>query len=247
MSSNRIQWLNAGDPPQAFPSIHAAMTEPDGLLAAGGDLSEERLLFAYCHGIFPWYDDGQPILWWSPDPRCVLRPSSLHVSRRLRRTMSKSTAEIVFNADFSAVIRACAEPRRSGQGTWITDDMLAAFEALQRSGWAHSIEVRDGGRLIGGVYGLAIGRMFFGESMFSRVENASKYALVALCRVLEHHDFELLDCQVLSGHLLSLGAVAMPRRDFSGLLEQACDPGTPFAKWPVGPISVSGLLAGAVT
>ena len=244
MRRNRIQWLNPGDPPDAFPSVHAAMSEPDGLLAAGGDLSEERLLFAYRHGIFPWYDDGQPILWWSPDPRCVLRPSRLHVSRRLRRTLSKSAAEIAFNVDFSAVIRACAAPRRSEQGTWITADMTAAFEALHRSGWAHSIEVRDRGRLIGGMYGLAIGRMFFGESMFSREENASKFALLALCRVLEDHDFELLDCQVVSGHLLSLGAVAMARSDFSALLADACDPAAPFAKWPSGPMSVARYCEG---
>ncbi len=244
MNSNRVAWLNPADPPSAFPSIHAAMKEPEGLLAAGGDLSEERLLYAYRHGIFPWYDNGQPILWWSPDPRCVLRPTGFHLARRLRRTMAKSTAEIVFNVDFPAVIRACAAPRRSEQGTWITSDMTAAYEALHRGGWAHSIEVRDGGRLIGGMYGLAIGRVFFGESMFSREENASKYALLALCQLLEKHDFELIDCQVVSGHLLSLGAIAMPRRDFSAILADACDPAMPFAKWPGDPISLPGLLAG---
>lgn len=244
MSGNRIAWLNPGDPPDAFPSIHAAMKEPEGLLAAGGDLSEERLLFAYRRGIFPWYDAGQPILWWSPDPRCVLRPSRFHVARRLRRSMTKSTAEIVFNADFPAIIRACAAPRRSEQGTWITNDMTAAYESLHRSGWAHSIEVRDNGRLIGGMYGLAIGRIFFGESMFSRERNASKFALLALCRVLEKHDFELIDCQVVSGHLLSLGAIAMPRTDFSAILSGACDPAIPFAKWPGAPMSVPGLRAG---
>ena len=243
MSGNRVAWLNPGDPPASFPSIHAAMREPEGLLAAGGDLSEARLLYAYRHGIFPWYDAGQPILWWSPDPRCVLRPADFHVARRLRRSGARSTARVVFNRDFAAVVRACAGPRRSQQGTWITDDMAAAYGALYGSGWAHSIEVRDGDRLVGGIYGLAIGRMFFGESMFSDEENASKYAMLALCSVLRQHDFELIDCQVVSEHLLSLGAVALPRSDFSRILADACDPADAFANWPSDPISVAGLLA----
>lgn len=241
MTGNRIAWLKPEDPPDSFPSIHAAMTEPEGLLAAGGDLSEARLLFAYRHGIFPWYDAGQPILWWSPDPRCVLRPAGFHVARRLQRTMARSPAAVVFNRDFRAVVRACAGPRRSEQGTWITDEMTVAYEALHDSGWAHSIEVRHDGRLIGGMYGLAIGRIFFGESMFSNEKNASKYALLALCSVLAEHDFELIDCQVVSEHLRSLGAVAMPREDFSAVLGAACDPAVPFAKWPTDPISVPGL------
>lgn len=244
MSGGRIAWLNPSDPPEAFPSIHAAMSEPEGLLAAGGDLSEARLLYAYRHGIFPWYDAGQPILWWSPDPRCVLRPGGFHVARRLRRTLAKSTASIVFNDDFPAVIRACAGPRRSEQGTWITNDMTAAYEALHESGWAHSIEVRDGDRLVGGMYGLAIGRVFFGESMFSAEENASKYAMLALCTVLGDQQFELIDCQVVSEHLLSLGAVAMARSDFIEILGVACDPPAPFANWPADPISVASLRQG---
>lgn len=247
MSGNRVAWLNPGDPPAAFPSIRAAMKEPEGLLAAGGDLSEERLLYAYRRGIFPWYDAGQPILWWSPDPRCVLRPADLHIARRLRRSLTKSTAHVVFNEDFAAVIRACAGPRRSEQGTWITDDMAVAYAALHENGWAHSVEVRDRGRLVGGIYGLAIGRMFFGESMFSRQPNASKLAMLALCSVLRRHDFELIDCQVVSEHLLTLGAVALPRDDFSEILAAACDPADPFAKWPTDPISVAGLLAAAGT
>ena len=248
MTGNRVAWLNPGDPPDAFPSIRTAMKEPEGLLAAGGDLSQERLLFAYRHGIFPWYDDGQPILWWSPDPRRVLRPAGLHVARRLQRTLKSCSYNIGFNKDFSSVIRACAGPRRSAQGTWITNEMTLAFEALHRNGWAHSIEVRDGERLVGGVYGLAIGRIFFGESMFSREDNASKFALLALCSVLREHDFELIDCQVVSGHLLTLGAIAMPRDDFSAILAAACEPALPFANWPRDPISVASLrerLSGA--
>lgn len=241
MTRNRVAWLNPGDPPNAFPSINAAMKEPEGLLAAGGDLSEARLLYAYQHGIFPWYDNGQPILWWSPNPRCVLRPARFHVARRWRRSLAKSTAHIVFNRDFPAVVRACAEPRRSAQGTWITGEMASAYEALHQSGWAHSVEVREGGRLVGGIYGLAIGRMFFGESMFSGAVNASKYAMLALCSVLSEHDFELIDCQVVSGHLLSLGAIAMARDDFSAILAAACDRPARFAKWPTDPISVASL------
>ncbi|MDX1516505.1 MAG: leucyl/phenylalanyl-tRNA--protein transferase [Woeseiaceae bacterium] len=241
MTTNRVAWLTPDDPPSAFPSIYAALTEPDGLLAAGGDLSRDRLLYAYRHGIFPWYDDGQPILWWSPDPRCVLPVGAFHVSKRLRRDISKSTATLTFNRDFAAVIDACAEPRRSQQGTWITDEMADAYVAIHRDGWAHSVEVWQGERLIGGMYGLAIGRVFFGESMFSREDNASKFALLGLCRVLDLRGFELVDCQLVSEHLLTLGATAMPRAEFAELLRVHCDPAVPIESWPADPISVSEL------
>jgi leucyl/phenylalanyl-tRNA--protein transferase len=242
VSNSRIAWLSPGDPIDAFPPLEAAMREPDGLLAAGGDLSMERLLFAYRSGIFPWYDDGQPLLWWSPDPRCVLRPGDLHVSRRLRRTVRQSKARIRFNHDFGQVIRACAAPRASQPGTWITTDMIAAFEQLQQEGWAHSVEVWENGELSGGVYGLAIGRVFFGESMFSRKPNASKMALLALMRYLREGQFELLDCQVISSHLLSLGARLIPRTEFASALERLCDPPHRFENWPSDPIAVSELL-----
>ena len=173
MTGNRIVWLEPGDPPDAFPDVHTALLEPDGLLAAGGDLSSERLLEAYCRGIFPWYDQGQPVLWWSPDPRCVLRPEEFHASRSLRRAARRSAFEIRFNTAFPEVIRRCAAPRPTQRSTWITDDMLAAYERLFHEGWAHSIEVWEDGTLVGGIYGVVIGKVFFGESMYSGVANAS--------------------------------------------------------------------------
>jgi len=241
MANNRVVWLGPNDPPEAFPPIQAALVEPDGLLAAGGDLSEERLLYAYRHGIFPWYDEGQPILWWSPDPRCVLKLPDYHVARRLRRQMSASTAELTINRSFADVVRACAGPRRSQQDTWITDDMFAAYQALHRSGWAHSIEIREDKRLVGGVYGLAIGRVFFGESMFSTTANASKLALLGLCNILKNNAFELIDCQVVSQHLLTLGATMMPRSAFTAVLVGACNPASAFENWPNDPIPVREL------
>ena len=242
MRGNRITWLTPQDPPSAFPDIGSAMSEPDGLLAAGGDLGTDRLLYAYRKGIFPWYDDGQPILWWSPDPRCILTPGDYHIARRLRRTIPNSDVELTVNRSFTDVIRACAGPRRSQQGTWITPDMIGAFEALHNDGWAHSVEARREGRLIGGVYGIAIGKAFFGESMFSAETNASKLALLGLCQTLVRHDFEVFDCQVVSGHLLTLGARMIPRRDFGAILESACADPVRFDSWPDEPMRVGELL-----
>lgn len=242
MTNNRIIWLGPDDPDEAFPPVEAALTEPDGLLAAGGDLRTTRLLYAYRRGIFPWYDDGQPPLWWSPDPRCVLKPGDFRLSRRTRRYLRQSTAELRFDTSFGDVIRACAGPRRSEQGTWITDDMIDAFEQLHSERWAHSIEVWQDGALAGGLYGLAIGRAFFGESMFSADANASKYALLALSRMMDSGVFGIVDCQVLSGHLQRLGATLMPRQEFVGVLETLCDPATRVENWPSAPISASELL-----
>jgi len=216
----RITWIAPDDPADAFPPLDAAFSEPDGLLAAGGDLSQERLLYAYQHGIFPWYDEGQPILWWSPDPRCILIPGDLHVSRRLRRSLRQSDFVVTFNSAFDEVIAACAEDRTGQSGTWITIDMARAYRELHRAGWAHSVEIWRDESLVGGLYGLAIGRVFFGESMFSRAGNASKIALLALCRELVARDFALLDCQVESPHLQSLGATLMPRASFANILHQ---------------------------
>jgi leucyl/phenylalanyl-tRNA--protein transferase len=232
MKSPNITWISSDDPPQAFPEIESAFDIPDGLLAAGGDLSPERLLYAYRHGIFPWYDSGQPILWWSPDPRCVLRPHEFHASKRLRRSLSRSKLEVSFNQAFSAVIAACAEDRIGQQGTWITDDMADAYSRLHQQGWAHSIEIWQENRLAGGLYGLAIGRAFFGESMFSRQTNASKAAMLALCQQMVLNDFEILDCQVESPHLVSLGASLMPRNKFAAVLRQACKSNSQFLDWP---------------
>ncbi len=243
MAANRIRWLNEDDPPGAFPPVSAALREPDGLLAAGGDLSSERLLEAYRRGIFPWYDEGQPLLWWAPDPRCVFLPGDLHVSRRLRRDLRRSTAELRFNTAFGEVIRACAQPRSYGPGTWITRDMVAAYEQLHDEGWAHSIEVWQDERLVGGLYGLAIGSALFGESMYSDAPNASKFCLVLLDELLQEGCLGLVDCQVQSSHLLSLGASTIARADFTTRLEALCDPAVHFDSWPDAPIKVLELLA----
>ncbi len=204
-------------------------------------MSSERLLHAYRKGIFPWFDDGQPILWWSPNPRCVLFPADFKTSSRLRRSIATADATISINQSFSEVIHACAGPRRSEQGTWISADMIAAYESLWSEGWAHSIEVRENGELTGGIYGLAIGRVFFGESMFSRKSNASKLAMLALCQILEKNDFAMIDCQVVSRHLVTLGAVSLPRVEFASLLESACPSLTRFDHWPDSPIPVRDL------
>lgn len=243
MSGNRIVWLTAGDAPDSFPAIDRALIEPDGLLAAGGDLSSERLLAAYRHGIFPWYEDGQPILWWSPDPRCVLFPRDFHVARRLRRDIGRSGAEITVNQSFDDVVHACAEPRPSQQGTWITDEMLAAYSRLHREGWAHSLEIREDGELVGGIYGIAIGKVFFGESMFSKASNASKFAFLSLARILDAAGFPLIDCQVVSGHLLTLGATTIPRTKFAAVLRESCEPQTRFTGWPERTVLVRQFLS----
>lgn len=242
MSNQRVAWLTADDPPTAFPPVDTALSDPDGLLAAGGDLSPERLLAAYRKGIFPWYDDGQPLLWWSPDPRCVFLKGDLHLSRRLQRQLRRSTAEIRFNTAFDEVIRACAGPRRYQDGTWITNDMVVAYQALHEAGWAHSIEVWQDDRLVGGLYGLIIGRAVFGESMFSRQSNASKTALLLLDRLLEADEIGVVDCQVQSGHLLSMGASVIPRGQFTDSLNVLCEPAEPFRNWPQSPIKVPELL-----
>jgi leucyl/phenylalanyl-tRNA--protein transferase len=242
MSNNRLVWLTPDDPPQLFPPVGSALREPDGLLAAGGDLSPERLLAAYQQGIFPWYDEGQPLLWWSPNPRCVFQKGDLHVSRRMRRELRRSTAEVRFNTAFADVIRACAAPRRYEQGTWITDDMIEAYERLHRAGWAHSIEVWQDGALIGGLYGLVIGRAVYGESMFSLRSNASKIALLALDRMLSDGTFGIIDCQVQSSHLLSLGATAISRSSFVEMLGRLCAIPGAFKDWPQAPIRAIELV-----
>lgn len=242
MSNSRICWLPPDCPADSFPAVTTALDEPDGLLAAGGDLSPERLLRAYRNGIFPWYDEGQPLLWWSPDPRCVFLPGDYRISRRLRRSLRTSSAEIRIDTAFADVIRACAGARRSQQGTWITADMIDAYYRLHELGWAHSIEVWDSGSLVGGLYGLAIGAAFFGESMFSTSPNASKFALLVLAGMLDSGAFTILDCQVVSGHLLSLGARTLPRSRFVQQLESACSAPKRFENWPTAPISCSRLL-----
>ena len=242
MSNKKIVWLSPTDAPDAFPDIECALNEPEGLLAAGGDLSNERLLAAYSRGIFPWYDDGQPILWWSPDPRCILRPADYHISKRLRQTGRQSSMRLSFNRSFGDVIRACAANRKSQQGTWITAEMMAAYETLHTDGWAHSVEVWDSDSLVGGLYGLVIGKVFFGESMFSQKPNTSKFAMLGLCQQLLENDFVLLDCQVVSQHLLTLGAMTMPRAEFANTLNQACQPMARFEQWPEKTVSIRDLM-----
>ena len=242
MSNNRVIWLAEDDPPDAFPPVSNALREPDGLLAAGGDLSVERLLAAYRRGIFPWYSEGQPLLWWSPDPRCVYRKGDFHLTRRLRRELRKSLAEVRVNTAFSDVVVACAGPRRYEESTWITSDMISAYDALHRSGWAHSVEIWLEGTLIGGLYGIIIGRVLFGESMFSGQTNASKIALLFLDRMLEMETLALIDCQVRSPHLLSLGASVVPRAQFVDSLDELCEPPQAFATWPEMPIKASELI-----
>jgi leucyl/phenylalanyl-tRNA--protein transferase len=225
---SRLRWLSARDAPDRFPAATEALTEPNGLLAAGGDLTPERLLAAYRRGIFPWYEEGQPILWWSPDPRAVLRPAGVHVSRSLRRLLNKGVFELRVDTAFEAVIAGCAEPRRYGGSTWITADMADAYVRLHRLGWAHSFETWRGGQLVGGMYGVAIGRVFFGESMFARESNASKVALVRALEYLARRDFVLLDCQVVSAHTRTMGAIEIPRTEFLDVLATHCAPrGTP--------------------
>lgn len=203
-----------------FPPVDAA--EDYGLLAVGGDLSPERLLFAYSLGIFPWYNEGEPILWWSPDPRCVLLPKELHVSRSLRKTLRRETFQVSFNKAFERVIIACRDERcrDGGEGTWITPEMLRAYLNLHRLGFAHSVECWQGDELVGGLYGLCLGRCFFGESMFNLKTDASKVALVVLAESLKESGFELIDCQQTTGHLLSMGARDIPRARFLQLLKQ---------------------------
>ena len=224
-----LRWLSPAGAPDAFPPPDEALKEPNGLLAVGGDLSPERLLCAYPSGIFPWYEHDQPILWWSPDPRAVLFPADLHVSRRLARTLRRSTLRLSADTALGGVIEGCAAPRRGGGGTWITPAMHEAYRRLHELGWAHSFEAWDGGDLVAGLYGVAVGRVFFGESMFGRVSNASKVVLVRAVEYLAARGFELVDCQVWSAHLKSFGATTLPRTQFLRALEALCEPrGKPF-------------------
>jgi leucyl/phenylalanyl-tRNA--protein transferase len=201
-----------------FPPPHLA--EPEGLLAVGGDLSPERLLLAYSMGIFPWFNEGDPILWWSPDPRCILEPSGMKVSRSLAKLLRRRVFETTFDRAFREVMAACAAPRREREGTWITAEMMEAYGRLHELGYAHSVEVWQDGELVGGLYGVCLGRCFFGESMFHRVPNASKAALAALAAHALDRRIELIDCQQSTAHLLSLGAVEIPRREFLAWLRR---------------------------
>jgi len=206
-----LKWLERGDP---FPPPESALTDPGGLLCAGADLSMDRLLEAYRHGIFPWYSGGEPILWWSPDPRMVLFCEELKVSRSLAKNIRNKGFETRIDSAFAKTIKACAAPRKGESGTWLGKDMQAAYLALHRAGHAHSVETWRDGRLVGGLYGVMIGRMFYGESMFSTETDASKVALVGLVEELRRRDMPLIDCQQRTPLLASLGAREIPRREF---------------------------------
>jgi leucyl/phenylalanyl-tRNA--protein transferase len=220
--------LDPNDPGAPFPDVSLAEREPDGLLAVGGDLSVPRLLSAYRRGIFPWFSAGDPILWWSPDPRTILDPCRVRISRSLRKILRRGRFQVSMDHDFDAVIRACAAPRPGSDGTWLLPEMVAAYQRLHLQGYAHSVEVWDGGTLAGGLYGVALGRVFFGESMFTRATDASKVALVHLCNRLSTWEFALIDCQVLTAHLLRMGAEEIPRATFVRLLDHWCSqPGRP--------------------
>lgn len=225
-----LPWLTGNTP---FPPLSAALAEPNGLLAAGGDLSPERILDAYRQGIFPWYSPGEPILWWSPAPRMVLFPAEFKVSRSLGKTLARGDYEVRLDSDFAAVIGACAHTPRAGQqGTWISTEMQATYGRLHELGYAHSVETWASGELIGGLYGIALGRMFYGESMFSWRTNASKIALAHLVRFLEQKGFGMIDCQMHTPHLASLGARPIPREQFIARLDELVAPGDPPGPWP---------------
>ncbi len=216
----------------SFPSVENALSEPNGLLAIGGDLTSQRLLEAYSRGIFPWFNEGEPILWWSPDPRMVLFPHELRISRSLRKTIKKTNYEIYVDCNFTQVMLACAAPRKGQSGTWIHPQMIAAYTALYEMGLAHCVETWIDGELVGGLYGVALGKVFFGESMFSRVQDASKIALVHLVKQLQFWQFGLIDCQVRTRHLESLGAQEISRAEFSQKLDSLITAGfEPGSKW----------------
>ena len=225
-----IPWLESAD---AFPPLELALIEPNGLLCAGGDLSAPRLLLAYRQGIFPWYSAGEPILWWSPDPRMVLVPSEFKISRSLQRTLRAGTYQIRLDSNFPAVMRFCAQTPRNGQiGTWITAEIQEAHGKLHKLGFAHSVETWMNGKLVGGLYGLAIGKMFYGESMFSHATDASKLALAHLTRFLTEQGFGLIDCQMNTPHLASLGAHEIPRSEFIKRLQVLCTENDQPGRWP---------------
>jgi leucyl/phenylalanyl-tRNA--protein transferase len=224
---SKLYCIDPNGPVNAFPDPRLALTEPDGLLAAGGDLSAERLITAYRQGIFPWYNEGQPILWWSPDPRLVLFFKQLHISRSLHKRLYRGTYRVTLDQDFLGVIQACASLRQANEGTWITSEMKVAYLRLHQMGIAHSVETWKDKELVGGLYGLSIGRIFFGESMFSRCSDASKVAFVYLCRQLQRWGFPLIDCQTQSDHLQRLGAQTISRSEFLHWLQKLCNSSPP--------------------
>jgi leucyl/phenylalanyl-tRNA--protein transferase len=229
-----IPWLG-GEP--VFPPIATALGEPNGLLAAGGELSPPWLLAAYQRGIFPWFSAGEPILWWSPDPRMVLEPTAIKISRSLTKTLRNAAYEVRLDTAFTEVIAACAASPRNGQsGTWITREMQEAYRELHRLGYAHSVETWIDGCLVGGLYGIAIGRAFFGESMFAHRRDASKIALAHLCLYLKREEFGIIDCQMETSHLASLGARPIPRSEFLARIAALTATAATPCRWPAAAV-----------
>ena len=245
MSGINLPWLDSHDPNAPFPSAESALKDPEGLVAAGGDLKAPRLLRAYHEGLFPWYEEDQPILWWSPNPRGVLYPRDFIAHKSLLRSLKKSHWKISYDQSFLEVMKACAEPRSNSRGTWITTDMIEAYTHLHKLNYAHSIEVHnDSGELIGGVYGISIGTIFFGESMFSRVTNASKVALLYLSAYLDSWGYNIIDTQLPSAHLASLGGSEMRRDKYLQLLTEFTALSTHDNAWKAPPeIDISRWLS----
>lgn len=235
----RLPLLDANDR-ERFPDPSAALSDPNGLLAFGGDLSPQRLLAAYRRGIFPWFSEGEPILWWSPDPRCVFRTAELTPNRSLRRTLARKNWHFTADRAFDQVIKACAEPRGNHSGSWIGPQMIHAYGQLHEQGHAHSVEVWEGARLVGGIYGVAIGRLFCGESMFSHESNASKSALMVLAGMLRARGFPLIDAQVANAHTLSLGAREIRRTEFLAQLAELASHVEKPGSW-LAPIELPGF------
>ncbi len=221
--SSKLYWVRDNILASDFPEVDHALRDPDGLLAIGGDLTPERLIDAYRRGIFPWFNEGQPILWWSPDPRCILQPEEINVSRSLAKRIKKNEYRITYNQAFNEVLEGCSGVRRGISDTWITSDIKLAYVKLFEQGYAHSVECWHEDALVGGLYGVALGKVFFGESMFSWRSDASKVALVDLCHRLQAMDFRVIDCQVHSKHLQSLGAKPVHREYFIRLLRNYCN------------------------
>ncbi len=227
----QLTLLDPNNPEQGFPSVNDALSIPDGLLAVGGCLSKCRLLNAYRQGIFPWNSPDEPILWWSPNPRLVLFPDNLVVSRSLAKTLRKRTFNVTIDQVFTDVVSACAQSRKEGAGTWITDGIFDAYRGLHESGYAHSAEAWFNGELVGGLYGVTLGQVFFGESMFYSKSNASKVAFVTLVERLKQWGYKVIDCQVSTQHLMGFGAEEIARSDFTRLLAQYCDVMPNVAAW----------------
>lgn len=230
-SGNKLYWVADNIIADDFPDVGAALRYPDGLLAIGGDLEVHRLLDAYRRGIFPWYSQGQPIMWWSPDPRCVLKPEDIHISRSLTKTLRRGIFDVTFNQAFDQVIRKCGEPRNGNPDTWISPDIIRAYTDLYAKGHALSVECWHQGELVGGLYGVVIGKVYFGESMFSRMSDASKVAMAHLAKLLQSRKFRLIDCQVYSRHLKTMGAKPIPRNLFINILRNYCNDAV-NEEWP---------------